>query len=260
MKGFLSGIGVLIGFASFCHATSFYERPFSEAVEDAPVVVRGKIGPSTTKWSMGIDGTKRIYTYTELQIDEVFKGDVKGHTLTMRELGGEKDGVGMQVSGTAQFNPGEDTVVFLDQSHIDEGGSAPKDEYYDVRGMMMGKFNVVRPDNGKEYLVGAGITATDHPVLRSQNADGRWTIGALRELIQTQTVLHEKAALERKKSAEAPASPVPTKNPAESVSASSQAPGLQTSAAEADHGPGMLFWAVLALVSVAILSFMRFRK
>ena len=232
------------------------------------MVVRGKIGPSTTKWSMGIDGSKRIYTYIELQIDEVFKGDVKGHTLTMRELGGEKDGVGMQVSGTAQFNLGEDTVVFLDQAQIDQGGSAPKDEYYDVRGMMMGKFNVVRPDeskdgsknDGKEILFGAGITATDHPILRNQNGDGRWTIGALRELIQTQMANHEKLLTEGKQTGDASSSPLPTKTPAASVTANSQAPGLQPSATEADRSPGMLFWGALFLISVSILSFMRFRK
>src|ERR1700692_3171205 len=83
-------------------ATTFYERPFPSMVEQASIVVRGHVGMSYTGWVEGSDGTTRIHTFTELQIDTLLKGDVTGRTVIMRELGGEKDGVGMQVMGTAQ--------------------------------------------------------------------------------------------------------------------------------------------------------------
>jgi hypothetical protein len=95
-------------------ATTFMERSFPDAVKDAPVVVRGRVGTSYANWVTGPDGTRRIFTFIELTVDEVLKGPSAAgkRSLTMRELGGEKDGVGMQVAGTAHFNQGEDTVVF----------------------------------------------------------------------------------------------------------------------------------------------------
>ncbi|MGK5087849.1 hypothetical protein WDW86_09840 [Bdellovibrionota bacterium FG-2] len=170
------------------HATTFLERPFPETVQDAPNVVRGKVGATTTEWVKGEDGTKRIYTYYELFIDESFKGKVeRSTTVQMRELGGEKDGVGMHVSGTAQFNKDEDIVAFLGERNVDNS--------YDLRNMMMGKFNLQKDEEGNEYLVGAGVSSLTRPELRGHedllhpggNAPvTKWTLTSLRNLIKTQ--------------------------------------------------------------------------
>src|ERR1700722_13674794 len=87
-------------------ATTFMQQPFPAAVSDAPVVVRGKIGNSTADWGSMWDGQKRIYTYYDFALAEVLKGPVAGtpgHSITIREMGGAKNGVGMQVAGTARF-------------------------------------------------------------------------------------------------------------------------------------------------------------
>ena len=183
----------LVFFALRSPATTFLERPFPATVQEAPVIVRGKVGTSYTSWAELSDGSKRIHTFTELQLDDILKGGVTGRTLIMRELGGEKDGVGMQVSGTAQFERGEDVVVFL--------GNKNADGSHDVHGMMMGKYNVERDEQGKEYLVGAGISSTTHPAIRGHEhliqpdgeegqgdtrTDSKWTIEALRQLIRDQ--------------------------------------------------------------------------
>lgn len=167
-------------------ATSFSEQPFPDAVSEAPIVLRGKIGSSYTNWGESQSIGRRIFTFYEIQVDEVFKGKVaSGNPLIMRELGGVKDGVGMEVAGTAQFKKDEDVVVFL--------GAVNSDGSHDVYGMMMGKFNIAKDDEGNEYLEGAGISSTTHPALRHYDhviqkgeKPKKWTLDSLRKLVQSQ--------------------------------------------------------------------------
>src|SRR4051794_28005467 len=73
------------------YATSFYERPFPDTVQDAPVIVRGKIGANHADWAAGPDGSRRIYTFYELRVDEVMKGTPSSpRNISIREMGGEK--------------------------------------------------------------------------------------------------------------------------------------------------------------------------
>lgn len=172
-------------------ATTFFEQPFPETVEQAPNIVRGRVGMSYSNWAVGSDGTRRIYTYTELLLDETLKGNPSGKTIVIRELGGEKDGVGMRIAGSAQFDRGEEVVVLLND--------AGSDGSFDVNGMMMGKYNIERDTNGVEYLVGAGIKETigeapesnpegnhdkhDH---NDTGSEKKWTLEAFKQLIQKQ--------------------------------------------------------------------------
>jgi hypothetical protein len=153
---------------SSVNATSFYLQPFSESVESSQVIVRGKVGSKTTDWNEDQLGTKRIYTFYELQTSEVFKGNVsKGSTITLRELGGEKDGIGLVIPGVSEFEKGEDTVVLLKNKN--SSGT------YDVQGMMMGKFGIKPDGDGTETLVGMGV-----------GNEKKWSLNALRELIKEQ--------------------------------------------------------------------------
>ncbi|MBU6375156.1 MAG: hypothetical protein KGQ59_04100, partial [Bdellovibrionales bacterium] len=144
----LLGLSLLI--AGNALATTFMPTPFPDKVEDAPSIVRGTAGNSVSDWGIGRDGVKRIYTYTELSPKEVIKqgpGEpIPTNTIKIRELGGTKDGMGMEVSGTAHFNRGEDVVVML--------GDRTSDGAFEVRGMMMGKFNIERDSQGREVLSG----------------------------------------------------------------------------------------------------------
>lgn len=175
MRVFAFAIGLLAA-APAAWGTSFFEAPFPDAVKDAPVIVRGTAGPGEADWGHERDGAKRIFTYYDLKVAEVFKGlaEPSGSILRMREMGGEKDGIGMQVSGTASFAPGEDVVVFLG----DKNGEGS----YDVWGMMMGRFSVTKADDGQEVLRGAGIST------RASGASPvpRWTLDALRRLVASQ--------------------------------------------------------------------------
>jgi hypothetical protein len=158
-------------------ATSFISRPLPETTQRTPTIVRGKVGSSHADWAKTPESGKRLYTFYELQISEVFKGDPKpGSTILFRQLGGEKDGIGLQIAGSAQFSPGEDVVLTLGEKNPD--GS------YDLRGLMTGKFGIGRDQSGNEILIGA--TGDD---VENAPADhhGPWTLGEFRKLVASQS-------------------------------------------------------------------------
>jgi hypothetical protein len=57
---------------------------------------------------------------------------------------------------------------------------------YVLRGMMMGKFNIERDDDGTEYLVGPGIGSERHPAERHSHESSRVSLEEFRTLIKTQ--------------------------------------------------------------------------
>jgi hypothetical protein len=162
-------------------ATSFYARPFPDTVQDSPVIVRGHVGNSFSDWGKGSDGARRLYTFYDLDVGEVFKGSVPGATLSMRELGGEKGGIGMQIAGAAHFSRGEDVVVLL--------GARNADGTYDVHGLMMAKFNIEKDEAGNEYLNGPGLDSqgpVDEDSVGSSHSR-KWSLRALRQLVAAQS-------------------------------------------------------------------------
>lgn len=134
---------------SQAQATTFAPRPFEEWVDRAPLVVRGVTGDKHADWYQEPEGdSRRIYTYTEFTVSEVLKGQdlQNGQVISLREMGGESGGVGLEVPGSASFKRGEDVVVFLSIRSPD--GSYP------MHGMMMGKMNVIKNYQGVEELWG----------------------------------------------------------------------------------------------------------
>jgi hypothetical protein len=243
-------------------ATTFIQQPFPEAVSDAPVIVRGKIGGSTVdSGRTGGDSGQRLYTYYELRVTEPLKGDLQGQEkLTMREMGGAKGGVGMHVAGAAQFTTGEEVVVFLNDRN--------SDGTYDVRGMMMGKYNLRTQADGTEVLTGPGLAGdgktitTDDTANRAQTGTGAaspWSLDRLRQLIDEQ-----KSSPPRE---ESPRNPVPSPSartvaqpsPTPLETKPTAAPRLQSDIPEETPAPSgfwsqvELTWIVAALAALAVL-------
>ena len=125
------------------------EQPFPDTVQQAPVVARGHLGSSRSDWGKAGDGSKRIYTFTEFSVDETLKGPPLGRSIWVRQLGGEKDGVGMQIAGSAQLESGEDVVLLM--------GNVNSDASHDVWGLMMGKLTIARDTKGRDILKGPAL-------------------------------------------------------------------------------------------------------
>ncbi len=223
-------LALLLMFPPLVLATSFIEVPFEDTVAEAPIVVRGTVAGKRADWGRGSDGRDRIYTYFDLTVRERLKGD-SGQALQilMRELGGEVGGVGMQVSGAAQFREGEDVVVFLSPAVEDSKGRTS----YDVRGMMMGKYSVVLDESGEEVLDGAEESASEHPADRQirhhSEAHGDTKPMALLSLSRLKTFIRTQGG--------GPSQPslntgvLPTAQ-GESAAVAPPAPGLQSSRSE----------------------------
>lgn len=93
----------------------------SETVETmarrAPLVVRVTARQSMAGWDAA---EARIWTWTELAVTEVLKGEA-GPTLLVKQPGGEVGGLGQFVAGVARFTPGEDCVLFLEPASDEKG-------------------------------------------------------------------------------------------------------------------------------------------
>jgi len=176
-------------------ATSFQAVPFEETVRDAPVIARGKVTMQYAEWAVVASGAKRIYTYIELQPVTFLKAPTSWAgkaRLMVREIGGQKDGMGMQVPGSAKFNIGEEVVVFAsDLAHPDGA--------LDLRGLMLSKLKVKTNEAGEETLAGPAISmgedarpgqivhADEHGEEGTHARTKKvWTVGALRQLIAEQ--------------------------------------------------------------------------
>jgi hypothetical protein len=251
-------------------ATTFLQRPFPETVADAPVIVRGRIGSASSDWGTTAEGQKRIYTMYDLALSEVLKGPVNpdSKTLVVRELGGTKNGIGMQISGTAQFDTGEDVVVLLNNRNPD--GS------YDVRGMMMGKLNVKQDSNGADTLAGPALAEpkgdglvhddTSNQQQGGSGAANAWTLDRLRHLIDEQKAGAPVTDSFRKPKASPAATPLASPRQSARAASPSPAPGLQPSDGE-DAGSGSSVWSrfgvpfiVVALLIGAALTFLIRRR
>ena len=123
-------------------ATTFANRPLGEVLKETPIIVRGKTGQSHSEWDK--TGRKSLYTYTDFYVTDTIKGNVPNPRITLRQPGGEKDGIEMNVPGTAHFPSDEEIVVLL-------SNKIEADDSYDVPGFATGKYQLVVID-GETYL------------------------------------------------------------------------------------------------------------
>ncbi|MCI0338518.1 MAG: hypothetical protein L0226_13155 [Acidobacteria bacterium] len=73
-------------------------------------IFHGQIISTETFWNAE---RTRIYTHVRVRIDEPLKGSIRrSEIITVKQLGGEKDGVRMDYAGRPEFSAGESVVLF----------------------------------------------------------------------------------------------------------------------------------------------------
>jgi len=82
---------------------------FAEMTDNSELVVAGNV---TRTWADWDPDHKYIWTHYELAVSAAYKGS-SGQTVDIAEPGGERDGMGMIVSGAAGYRVGESVLVFL---------------------------------------------------------------------------------------------------------------------------------------------------
>jgi len=107
-------------------------------------IFQGRVLSTNTYWN---NEHTKIYTEVRFQVNGTFKGGVTtGQTVTITQLGGEKDGVMMDFAGRPDFSQGEETMLFTTRG---------KRSDFVVVGMKQGKMHVEGNEAVRDL---AGIT------------------------------------------------------------------------------------------------------
>lgn len=111
-RSFRFGAALLALFSFTASATIVVYETLDEMARRVPVIVRGRVARSVAGWD---DAKHRIWTWTEVVVSDRIKGKAPAVVL-VKQPGGEVDGIGQAVAGTATFREGEDCVLFLEPS------------------------------------------------------------------------------------------------------------------------------------------------
>ncbi|HEX2897408.1 MAG TPA: hypothetical protein VHP63_05085 [candidate division Zixibacteria bacterium] len=106
------------------------EQTTAQLVGNSSEVIRGKVLSAVSKWD---DAHTIIFTEVEVEVSDLVLGSIeKGRRISIYVPGGKVGDTVLSVEHAAQFEKGEDVVVFLTQL---EG-------IYGVTSWEMGKFTV----------------------------------------------------------------------------------------------------------------------
>ncbi len=128
-------VGIFCLFYSI-NATTFAPTTLEKFVNTSTIVVIAKVEKVKSRWD---DHHAKIYTYTTVSVLETIKGKEVPDSIILQELGGKVGNEALVVEGAAQFNEGEEVLLFLIYH---------RDRYW-LHSMAMGKFNIVKEKNSK---------------------------------------------------------------------------------------------------------------
>lgn len=127
-------------------ATTFSPLPFRQLIPQVDAFVVGRVGGKSVEWAEA-GGGRQIVTVTDLTVHEWIKrpkGFEARDQIRIRELGGEKDGVGLSIPGAAQFREGEIILLALSPVSLENAE-------FRVKGMSLGKY-VLEPDSNGDVV------------------------------------------------------------------------------------------------------------
>ena len=120
----------------------------------AQTVVMGEITELNSRWNKD---QEPIYTEITVRVEQVWKGDVTGQTLTFDQIGGEFNGTELLVPDTAEFTKGEKVILTrIETSPEDIRGMDAAEGILTARGGMTSHAALVARQMGKVCVAGAG--------------------------------------------------------------------------------------------------------
>src|SRR5256885_7823816 len=99
----------LLGAAQSSLATTAIIPSDDDMIVGSRAIVRGRV----VSVGAAFDDNNRIFTYTTLEVSEVFKGQITEHRITLKEPGGWVGTQGSIIFGSPEFTPGEDVFLYL---------------------------------------------------------------------------------------------------------------------------------------------------
>jgi len=135
------------------YATTFGPLPLTKQMQEAPYIYQGKI---QGRWVDAEKNSGKPYTYWNLFDVTVLKSppNDNGTSVILRQPGGEIGDIGYRIAGTAEFQEGEEVIVFArntDENNVKE-----------VLGLASGKYAIEENASGKKILKnGIGFIAVN---------------------------------------------------------------------------------------------------
>ncbi len=152
-------------------ATTVVVVDTQSATNRASSVVLATVASQESRWN---DARTKIYTYTELDVHEDFKGGKRGKRVRVRQPGGSVGNVACYVPGTATFRKGEKVLAFLRPLKTDK-------TRFRVVGMAQGKYSVLKDGTAVRELNGLHVVGADPERVRE---DSRVPVGRLIERVR----------------------------------------------------------------------------
>lgn len=92
------------------HATTLVKRGFNEAIERSGFIFEGEVLSKYTSFS---EDNLTIYTFVTFSKRDVLKGTIPNEQIELRFVGGEVNGIVLNVPGMPTFEIGEKGIYFL---------------------------------------------------------------------------------------------------------------------------------------------------
>jgi hypothetical protein len=146
-------------FVGSATATTVVALDTESATKRASAVVLATVASQESRWN---DARTKIYTYTELDVHDDFKGEKRGKRVRVRQLGGKVGNIGCYVPGTPTFRKGEKVLAFLEPLKKDE-------TCFRVVGMAQGKYSVREDGTAVRKLSGLHVVGADPERLREES-------------------------------------------------------------------------------------------
>lgn len=127
----------LLLLASAANASVVISESLEEMVHGSARILRGNVANVR---SVLDEKNGRIYTYVDLEVTEVLKGE-KVATAVLKEAGGTVGGISQEIIGAPHFATGEDIVVFLEPSN--------ESNMWLVRSLSAGKVTLLKSAKGE---------------------------------------------------------------------------------------------------------------
>src|SRR5271157_2975132 len=139
MRTRLFAVFAAILWAASASASTLVRMSLDQLAQASTEVIRGHVVSQETLWNTS---HTRIYTYTTVAVDQIYKGNPPS-TLIVQQPGGTVGKVHVFVAGTIQFHSQAGYVLFLERSVMDSSKFLPV-------GMMQGAYRVYRDATTQE--------------------------------------------------------------------------------------------------------------
>lgn len=146
----------ILWMATSAEATTMVPLSVEQMVDLSSTVVRGKV---TNVWTEPDTNTRSVWTYAQIEVERVFKGEATSDILVLEQPGGVWGSSETIVEGVARFSVGEEGYFFVES--LDSGRSV-------TAGMFQGKYNVIFDPYSRQEL------AVRFPVHPSRDFDHRF--------------------------------------------------------------------------------------